>query len=441
MEEDIFLHLCLIQKETSKMLILPPLPSSFNYNIKDLAFLSCTDTANQPQIHFHPSRNPYDEPLRVISSSLNTKHSLALLTNSPYLHYFISKVACISNFLSLHQAIPKPLLIQAYNLLVTSSRPHPTPRELQTSFNITSCLTTLLQSTTTSFTSLIKLLLLEQKVVYLSTTKSSSALLYSLCCTIPGLVIPFNDVLVANNVEVINPLLELALPLNIFSFETLLFSLPLVALGKITGAHTFTAAVCSNALRTKSKQIDLIIDIDNKKLSWNSSDLQKIVSPTSADKKFTSYLLDCVKTHKENGGYQGSEHWLLMNCTKYVVELLATLCSYEIFDQNPINEYIPKRCDYGYDFIMSFGETQIFKDWKRTLTLSGKAKKMTEIFNACHPMRSIKQGIISKSVGNDVIVYDYEQLFSEDQLAKVNGIESKQIQKEIHLSGDDVIDL
>ncbi|EDR22732.1 hypothetical protein EDI_336310 [Entamoeba dispar SAW760] len=438
-----FLHFCLIQKDTSKFLVLPSLPNPFNYDIKDLVFYSCSDVPScQIQIHFHPSRDIYGIPLGVISCSLSSKISVAILTNSPFLTYFSTRLQRISQFFLTQPGISKEIFIQGYNLLVSSVVPSPAPIEIETAFGVDQSLTRLLNKYSLEFPSLLKLLLIENKTIFLSTDDSSSLMMYALTNCMPGLITPFTDILSICGVDVINPLLELSLPFKNYSTNSLFFSLPLVSLNKIIGNQTgFMAAVCSSILRTRSENIDVIVDIDNSKLIWNNKQLQKTVSCTSSDKKFSKYLIDKIRQHKSLHTYEGSEHWLLMKSAIYIVQFLSTMCSFDIFSDNETQlKNIPKCQDYGIDFINGFCKTKGFFEWKKSLTLSGKAKKMTELFEPSHPCNNLYNE--SKQKLTRGTIYDYEQLFKMDVLIQKSEIQPRNMTtNEIDLELDDSIDL
>ncbi|ELP95087.1 hypothetical protein EIN_253610 [Entamoeba invadens IP1] len=442
-ENTIFIHLCLLQNSSSTLLVFPPLPNPFGYNIKNLANFSQPDAPLcSSQFHFHPSKNRDDPPLGVVTCSVSSKASISVLTNSPFLTYFSVRLQKIAQFLSTQHEVTKDIFIQSYNLLVCSAVPSPSPFEIESSYKSDTSLTKLLLKFPNDFFSILKLTLIDSKSVLLSTEESSSSMLYSLVSCNPGEVIRFDDVLSLCGVDVINPLLELALPLKTSLDHHTLFTLPYVLLPTFVD-KPFFAAMSNNILRTRNESVDVVIDVDNAKFVWNNKEIQRSVAMTSCDKKLAKTMVEKVKLYQQNatnGMYEGSEHWLIMRCCTYIVSLLSYLCTLDIFEIDAETDgKVSRSCDFGVDFMKRFLKTQMFEDWRKTLSLSGKATKLANLFSTTHPTTIPLIGKASTTRGT---LYDYEQLFDIKKVMEDLGISGEEQMKErVDLGGDGVIEL
>lgn len=100
-----------------------------------------------------------------------------------------------------------------------------------------------------------------------------------------------------------------------------------------TRTHSFLAGT-TNAVFTQQKnlKLDVVVDIDNGTLDWHAPGLEKLVAPTSQDRKWMDEIVASVTAthHRQNIGggpvsFVDSDDWLRAKFEDYICSALASI--------------------------------------------------------------------------------------------------------------------
>ncbi|XP_032233890.1 late secretory pathway protein AVL9 homolog isoform X2 [Nematostella vectensis] len=225
---------------------------------------------------------------------------------------------------------------------------------------------------------LFKLLLLEKKVIFYGfpVAKLGSQLL-SLISLIPGMLesglvqsacmddTPYQD----NDQDPLYPSHlnpahlntdQYGLPLEIFTENSLFhpyLSLQQIDLLKNPKVDSFVVGV-SNALYCQQRNTaHVLVELQTTQISIRDENLTRALTLSTADLRFTDYLVQHVTEYNKSGGqtvgWDGSEEWIRAQFKLYILSLLSSI-------QHTDGESL---ANYNEEFITAWKSTRNFTEW------------------------------------------------------------------------------
>ncbi|XP_063262897.1 late secretory pathway protein AVL9 homolog [Prinia subflava] len=139
----------------------------------------------------------------------------------------------------------------------------------------------------------------------------------------------------------------------------------------------FVAGATNILFRQQKHLSDAIVEIEDAHVQIHDPELRKILNPTTADLRFSDYLVKHVTENRDDvfldgTGWEGGDEWIRAQFSAYLHALLAAVLQ-------PDNEKILS--DFGTAFITAWKNTHNYRVWN-----SNKHPALAEV-NSSHPFQ------------------------------------------------------
>ncbi|XP_029416716.1 late secretory pathway protein AVL9 homolog isoform X2 [Nannospalax galili] len=139
----------------------------------------------------------------------------------------------------------------------------------------------------------------------------------------------------------------------------------------------FVAGATNILFRQQKHLSDAIVEVEEALIQIHDPELRKLLSPTTADLRFSDYLVRHVTENRDDvfldgTGWEGGDEWIRAQFAVYIHALLAATLQFD-------NEKMLS--DYGTTFVTAWKNTHNYRVWN-----SNKHPALTEI-NPNHPFQ------------------------------------------------------
>ncbi|KAI1242923.1 Late secretory pathway protein AVL9, partial [Lamprotornis superbus] len=139
----------------------------------------------------------------------------------------------------------------------------------------------------------------------------------------------------------------------------------------------FVAGATNILFRQQKHLSDAIVEIEDAHVQIHDPELRKILNPTTADLRFSDYLVKHVTENRDDvfldgTGWEGGDEWIRAQFSAYLHALLAAVLQ-------PDNEKILS--DFGTAFVTAWKNTHNYRVWN-----SNKHPALAEV-NSSHPFQ------------------------------------------------------